>query len=135
MPLPTPSRRLRNSCQVLVAGFPSAKPSLDLAPGWQLVSMAEQYPAREFGKSILFNISALGMLALLVAWLLIYQVAVSWLRRLWPVFDRLHVLGVEWQQLRAYFLFSIGLIATLAAVLGLVAGWWLARWLLENSRS
>jgi putative ABC transport system permease protein len=112
------------------AGFPSAKPSLDLAPGWQLVSTAEQYPAREFGKSILFNISALGMLALLVAWLLIYQVAVSWLRRLWPVFDRLHVLGVEWQQLRGYFLFSIGLIATLAAALGLVAGWWLASWLL-----
>ncbi|MCS5582841.1 MAG: hypothetical protein NZ777_04955, partial [Pseudomonadales bacterium] len=112
------------------AGFPSAKPSLDLAAGWQLVSTAEQYPAREFGKSILFNISALGMLALLVAWLLIYQVAVSWLRRLWPVFDRLHVLGVEWQQLRAYFLFSIGLIATLAAALGLVAGWWLASWLL-----
>ena len=112
------------------AGFPSAKPSLDLAPGWQLVSTAEQYPAREFGKSILFNISALGMLALLVAWLLIYQVAVSWLRRLWPVFDRLHVLGVEWQQLRGYFLFSIGLIAILAAALGLVAGWWLASWLL-----
>ena len=113
------------------AGFPSSKPSLDLSPGWQLVSTAEQYPAREFGKSILFNISALGMLALLVAWLLIYQVAVSWLRRLWPVFDRLHVLGVEWQQLRTYFLFSIGLIATLAAAMGLVAGWWLARWLLE----
>ena len=112
------------------AGFPAAKPDLDLAPGWQLVSTAEQYPAREFGKSILFNISALGMLALLVAWLLIYQVAVSWLRRLWPVFDRLHVLGVEWQRLRAYFLFSIGLIATLAAALGLVAGWWLASWLL-----
>lgn len=115
------------------AGFPSAKPSLDLSPGWQLVSTAEQYPAREFGKSILFNISALGMLALLVAWLLIYQVAVSWLRRLWPVFDRLHVLGVEWQQLRTYFLFSIGLVATLAAVLGLIAGWWLARWLLETA--
>ena len=112
------------------AGFPAAKPVLDLAPGWQLVSTAEQYPAREFGKSILFNISALGMLALMVAWLLIYQVAVSWLRRLWPVFDRLHVLGVEWQQLRAYFLFSIGLIASLAAALGLIAGWWLASWLL-----
>ena len=112
------------------AGFPSAKPSLDLSPGWQLISTAEQYPAREFGKSILFNIAALGMLALLVAWLLIYQVAVSWLRRLWPVFERLHVLGVEWQQLRLYFLFSIGLVATLAAALGLLAGWGLARWLL-----
>ena len=113
------------------AGFPSFMPSLDLSPGWQLIGTAEQYPAREFGKSILFNISALGMLALLVAWLLIYQVAVSWLRRLWPVFERLHVLGVEWQQLRLYFLFSIGLVAILAAALGLIIGWWLARWLLE----
>ena len=26
------------------AGFPSAKPSLDLAAGWQLVSTAEQWP-------------------------------------------------------------------------------------------
>lgn len=112
------------------AGFPATKPRLDLPPDWQLINTAEQYPARAFGKSILFNISALGMLALLVAWLLIYQVAISWLRRLWPVFDRLHVLGVEWQQLRAYFLFSIGLVATFAAVLGLIAGWWLARWLL-----
>ena len=115
------------------AGFPSAKPTLNLPAGWQLISRAEQYPAQEFGKSILFNISALGMLALLVAWLLIYQVAVSWLRRLWPVFDRLHVLGVEWQQLRGYFLFSIGFVATLAAALGLVAGWWLASWLLTSA--
>ena len=115
------------------AGFPSAKPTLNLPAGWQLISRAEQYPAQEFGKSILFNISALGMLALLVAWLLIYQVAVSWLRRLWPVFDRLHVLGVEWQQLRGYFLFSIGFVATLAAALGLIAGWWLASWLLTSA--
>ena len=114
-------------------GFPSVKPVLDLSPGWQLIGTAEQYPAREFGKSILFNIAALGMLALLVAWLLIYQVAVSWLRRLWPVFDRLHVLGVEWRQLRRYFLFSISLVATLAAALGLAAGWWLASWLLATA--
>ena len=112
------------------AGFPTSKPNLNVGPEWQLVNMAEQYPARAFGKSILFNIAALGMLALLVAWLLIYQVAVSWLRRLWPVFDRLHGLGVEWQSLRTYFLGSIGLIATFAAGLGLLAGWWLAAWLL-----
>ncbi len=112
------------------AGFPTAKPNLNVGPDWQLVNTAEQYPARAFGKSILFNVAALGMLALLVAWLLIYQVAVSWLRRLWPVFDRLHGLGIEWQSLRAYFLGSIGVIATFAAGLGLVIGWWLAAWLL-----
>ncbi|MDA0977593.1 MAG: ABC transporter permease, partial [Proteobacteria bacterium] len=112
------------------AGFPSTKPALELSAEWQLIGIAEQYPAREFGKSILFNIAALGMLALLVAWLLIYQVAVSWLRRFWPVFERLHVLGVEWQQLRLYFLLAIGLVATIAAGIGLAAGWWLASGLL-----
>ncbi len=112
------------------AGFPAAKPSLQVGPDWQMVNTAEQYPSRAFGKSILFNIAALGMLALMVAWLLIYQVAVSWLRRLWPIFARLHGLGVEWQSLRVYFLGSIGVIATLAAGLGLVAGWWVASWLL-----
>ena len=115
------------------AGLPIAKPNLDIGPGWQLVNTAEQYPARAFGKSVLFNVAALGMLALLVAWLLIYQVAVSWLRRLWPVFDRLHALGVEWQRLRNYFLSSIGLIASIAAGLGLIVGWWLATKLLELS--
>ena len=115
------------------AGLPVAKPNLAIGPGWQLVNTAEQYPARAFGKSILFNIAALGMLALLVAWLLIYQVAVSWLRRLWPVFDRLHGLGVEWQSLRNYFLGSIGVIASIAAGLGLIVGWWLATKLLQMS--
>ncbi|MDC1314871.1 hypothetical protein N8275_08115 [Pseudomonadales bacterium] len=115
------------------AGLPIAKPNLDIGPGWQLVNTAEQYPARAFGKSVLFNIAALGMLALLVAWLLIYQVAVSWLRRLWPVFDRLHGLGVEWPHLRNYFLGSIGVIASIAAGLGLILGWWLATKLLTMS--
>jgi putative ABC transport system permease protein len=115
------------------AGLPVAKPNLAIDPGWQLVDTAEQYPARAFGKSILFNIAALGMLALLVAWLLIYQVAVSWLRRLWPVFDRLHGMGVEWQSLRNYFLGSIGVIASIAAGLGLIVGWWLATGLLAIS--
>lgn len=108
------------------AGFPTSLPALDLQPEWQLTGIAGQYPAREFGKSVLFNISALGLLALLVAWLLIYQVAVSWLRRLWPVFDRLHVLGVDWRQLRFYFLLAIGLLASVAAVLGIAGGWLLA---------
>ena len=115
------------------AGLPVSEPTLEIGPGWQLVNTAGQYPARAFGKSVLFNIAALGMLALLVAWLLIYQVAVSWLRRLWPVFDRLHVLGVEWQHLCNYFLGAIGLLASIAAALGLMLGWWLATKLLAMS--
>ncbi len=114
------------------AGFPSVAPTFSLPEGWQMVAMAEQYPAREFGKSVLFNISALGLLALLVAWLLIYQVSVSWLRHLWPVFERLHVLGVDWQQLRNYFLFGMMLLGILASVLGIFLGRLLAQWLLDE---
>ncbi len=112
------------------AGFPASAPDLKLPAGWRLVSMAEQFPARTFGKSVLFNISALGLLALLVAWLLIYQVSVSWLRHLWPVFERLHVLGVEWQQLRRYFLAGMVMLGVLASCFGLVLGLLLAQLLL-----
>lgn len=113
------------------AGFPSRPPELALPEGWRVVTIAQQHPAREFGKSVLFNISALGLLALLVAWLLIYQVSVSWLRRLWPVFDRLHVLGVDWAVLRRYFLGGLLGLAIVSSVLGLLLGLFLAQWLLD----
>ena len=113
------------------AGFPSIEPDVPIPAGWQVVSIAEQHPAREFGKSVLFNISALGLLALLVAWLLIYQVSVSWLRRLWPVFERLHVLGTDWQLLRRYFLSGLVVLAVLSSGMGILLGWALAQWLLD----
>ena len=113
------------------SGFPSRTPAVALPDGWRLTTIAEQHPARAFGKSVLFNISALGLLALLVAWLLIYQVAVSWLRRLWPVFERLHVLGADWAMLRHYFLVGMIILATVSSVVGIGLGLLLAQWLLK----
>ncbi len=106
------------------AGMPVFKPPQIV--GWQVKSLADQHPANQFGKSVLFNVSALGMLALLVAWFLIYQVAVAWLRRLWPVFQRLHVLGVEHTVLRNRFLVMMMGFGMVSGVSGLFLGQFLA---------
>ena len=115
------------------AGFAAPVPALPALSGWDVTSLAQQYPASQFGKSVLFNISALGLLALLVAWFLIYQVAVSWLRRLWPVFERLHVLGVYWRTLNAYFVAALVSLGGIAAVCGLLLGRALAAWLYQQA--
>ena len=133
--LADPWAELRRTGEKLLPGFGAGFPvrsSLDKGlAGWEVLSLAEQNPASQFGKSVLFNISALGLLALLVAWFLIYQVAVSWLRRLWPVFQRLHVLGVEWHVLRGYFIFLMAVLGALSALLGLFAGQQLAQLLYQ----
>jgi len=122
------------------AGLPESRPTVIEQPGnegdagldgWQVVSLASAHPASQFGKSVLFNISALGLLALLVSWFLMYQVAVSWLRRLWPVFQRLHVLGVGWAELRAYFLIAMAVLGLISAGVGLLGGQWLAEQLYQ----
>ena len=102
------------------AGLPAIPPpNLD---GWLTKSMGELQPANRFGRSVLFNIGALGLLALVVAWFLIYQVAVAWLRRLWQIFERLHVLGVTYGELRAYFVGLLGILGLISGGLGLYLG-------------
>ncbi|MCZ6641916.1 MAG: ABC transporter permease, partial [Gammaproteobacteria bacterium] len=59
--------------------------------GWQVRSVDVELPSIEFARSVLFNLGALGSLAMLVAWFLIYQVAVIWLRRRRIMMDRLHM--------------------------------------------
>ena len=115
----------------LAPGFSAGLPVLGELPmvGWRVQPFATQHPALEFGRSVLFNISALSLLALLVAWLLIYQVAVSWLRRLSGTFSRLVVLGVYDGVLRRYFLFLMVGFALLAVACGLPLGLFLAEWL------
>lgn len=131
-PLTSLARELEPLLPGFGAGFPASAAMLSLPPGWQVVAMAEQYPAREFGRSVLFNISVLGLLALLVAWLLIYQVSVSWLRHLWPSFERFHVLGVDWLRLQRYFLLGMMLLGVLASLLGVLIGLFLSQWLLDE---
>lgn len=126
---------LKRSAEQLVpgmsAGLPQRQLEIAAAEQYAVLSLAQQHPASQFGKSVLFNISALGLLAMLVAWFLIYQVAVSWLRRLWPVFSRLHVLGIEWRSLQLYFVGAMGLLGCVAALVGLAAGYFLAQLLFD----
>ncbi|NKC01011.1 MAG: hypothetical protein GKR90_21295 [Pseudomonadales bacterium] len=101
------------------AGLPEIT-TVDI-PNWQTKGLGELQPANRFGRAVLFNVGALGLLALVVSWFLIYQVAVAWLRRLWQVFSRLHVLGVSSAELRGYFL---GLMSALGVIAGAIGLWW-----------
>ncbi len=125
--------RLLDRVERIAPGFSAGLPELPgpALPGWRVQAVDSQHPASALGKSVLFNVSALGMLALVVAWFLIYQVAVAWLRRLWGVFERLHVLGVAFGTLRNYFLGLLAGVGLLAALLGIVVGDWLAGLLLD----
>lgn len=116
------------------AGLPLLEPDLGFirAAGFDVISLEAQNPANQLGRSILFNVGALGMLALVVAWFLIYQVAVSWLRRLWPTFSRLHVLGVPYRRLGMWFVVLVMVIAVVGSGLGLWLGNLLAEWLLAR---
>ena len=104
------------------AGLPGTNPGGGVLASWHVLALVDQHPASRFGQSVLFNISALSMLALLVAWFLIYQVAVSWLRHLWPVFERLHSAGVQWANLCGSFVVLMVILGGAAAATGVFAG-------------
>ena len=117
--------------------MPGASAGLPVQPlpvvdNFRVVDFARQHPANQFGQSVLFNISALSALAMVVAWFLIYQVAVSWLRRLQHVFRRLDVLGCTPHELLAYFVGLLLLVASLAALVGCGVGVWMAQMLLQG---
>ena len=112
------------------AGLPEQTPSLSGLSGWQVSSLSSVQPMDRFAQSILFNVSALATLAILVAWFLIYQVAVTWLRRLRSVFERLHTLGVGNVAIAIRFLVMLAALGLVASVIGVFAGWGLASWLL-----
>ena len=111
---------LENLLPGLSAGLPE-QTSHALA-GWRLRPVSVQQPGAGFANSILFNLGALGSLALLVAWFLIYQVCVVWLRRQVPVLDSLFALGVGRGELAVCFLASVALLGVLATFLGMAAG-------------
>lgn len=126
----------------IAAGLPQAELSVgELAAGGSgglltdLVArpVAAELPATAFARAVLFNVGALGLLALLVAWFLMYQVALIWAERQRPVFDRLHALGVTRGALLAGFVASFALLGLLATVLGLLLGVWLAELLVQVS--
>ena len=112
------------------AGLPATEPeSID---DWRLVAFDRQHPGIDFGRSVLFNVSALATLSLVVAWFLIYQVALNWLRRLSFVFERLHGLGLPYQTCAVYYLALLSVVGTVAWLLGLALGAWGAELLLSG---
>ena len=89
---------------------------------WELRPVDFEQPGANFANSILFNLGALGTLALLVAWFLIHQVCVLWLRRQAPVLESLSVLGATRAELAGCFLLAVVALGVLATLAGTLAG-------------
>ncbi len=107
----------------LSAGFPLPDWS---SPGWEVQTLTEGLPSLSFARSVLFNLGALGSLALVVAWLLVFQVSVIWLRRRHPSYERLRQMGVAESELLRGFLLGVLGLGLLASIAGLWLGGFLA---------
>ena len=136
-----PWKRLRSRLEALLpglsAGLPEGPSELRFSSGdspattrggngepadWVLRPVTFEQPGAGFANSILFNLGALGTLALLVAWFLIYQVSVLWVRRQAPVLESLRVLGASRWELGGCFLLGVVALGALATFLGTAAG-------------
>ncbi len=133
-----PQAPLRDLLEKIMPGISSGLPvaqAPSLPIGWVAQGVAEQMPQISFGRSVLFNLGALGSLSLVVAWFLIYQTAVLWLRRQALVYQRLLHQGVTLGQLRLVFCCALLLVGLVAGGLGLGLGLWFAHWLLGQLAS
>ena len=135
-----PWKAIRTGLETLLpglsAGLPSAfKSVVDgyALPHWSLRPVSFEQPGANLANSILFNLGALGTLALLVAWFLVYQVCVLWLRRQAPVMASLAVLGAGRGELAACFIAVVALLGLFATLLGLAGGLLLAELLTKLS--
>ena len=106
------------------AGFPKRAWVLE---GWRVASLDTELPSLVFARSVLFNLGALGSLALVVSWLLVYQVGVIWLRRRRQTMERLYLLGVSFAELRTGFLLSLLVLGVAATAAGIVLGHYMAQ--------
>jgi putative ABC transport system permease protein len=122
-----PSQRLIDWLDRLMPGFSAGIgfQTLDI-PGWTVTEAAASEPTLAFSRSVLFNLGALGSLALVVAWLLVYQVSVIWLRRRAMTLNRLRQMGVSEAELRRVFLLNLLLLGLVSSGLGILLGDWLA---------
>lgn len=105
------------------AGFDQFAWSL---PGWRVRPVDSELPSQSFGQAVLFNLGALGSLALVVSWLLVYQVGLIWLRRRRQTMELLYLQGVSFSELRRGYLLSLAPLALLATAAGIAVGWLLA---------
>ncbi len=113
------------------AGLPSPE-APDLGPGWHVQALGSEMPQQSFGRSVLFNLGALGTLSLVVAWFLMFQTALLWLRRQQRVFQLLRDQGVSvrWQFL--VFALAMLLLGLAAGLLGVLVGQQLAELLIAK---
>ncbi|MFU8817416.1 MAG: ABC transporter permease [Pseudomonadales bacterium] len=103
------------------------------AAAWRAIPVTAERPSAAFARAVLFNLGALGTLALLVAWFLIYQVGVIWRRRQQLLLQRLHAVGVPQRSLRLSFLALFAGLGSLATVAGMLLGVALAELLVSLS--
>ncbi len=106
----------------LSAGLPEPAAPRALMTDWRVRPVAQDLPSASFARSVLFNLGALGSLALVVAWFLIYQVAVIWLQRQRLLITRLIALGVRPREFCAGFLLSFASFGICATALGILLG-------------
>ncbi|MYE82737.1 MAG: FtsX-like permease family protein [Gammaproteobacteria bacterium] len=106
--------------------------ALDLGQGLRARPWSEAEPTRRFALALLFNLGALGMLALFVAAFLVYQSAHANVARRRASDTQLDALGVPRGSLRLLFVGEGILLGLLGAGLGIGAGWALAALLVQG---
>ena len=132
--LKAPLEGVRDALERLFPGLAAGLPAdVERSAGWTVHPVASVRPEQQFGNAVLFTRGALGLLALVVAWFIIYQVCVLWLRRQQLLMTRLSALGVSRRELAAGFLGAIGALAGAATLVGIVGGQGLAALLLRLS--
>lgn len=115
--------------------FPGSTAALDLGTAIELGrgltarSLDEAEPTRRFALAILFNLGALGVLALFVAAFLIYQASYSNIARRQRERERLAAIGVGSGTIRMLFVGEGALIGLAGAVIGTLLGTVLAGFL------
>ena len=123
----SPSQTIIEWLDRLLPGFSAGVSLQTLAvSGWTVSEAAASEPTLAFSRSVLFNLGALGSLALVVAWLLVYQVSVIWLRRRARTLNRLRQMGVSEAELRRVFLLSLVSLGLVSSLLGALLGDWMA---------
>jgi len=131
-----PMARLKSAIEALLpgvsAGFDTPFETWRV-DRWQVRRVESELPMLAFARSVIFNLGALGSLALLVAWFLIYQVGVIWHRRRRTLMDRLFAMGVSRRELTRSFVGAFVVLGVIATLVGVFAGLFLARVLSEIS--
>ena len=129
-----PFAGVRDALERLFPGLAAGLPvSAGRLAGWTLHPLASIRPEQQFGNAVLFTRGALGLLALVVAWFIIYQICVLWLRRQQVLMTRLSALGVSRGELAAGFLGAMAALAGAATLAGIAGGYGLAALLLRLS--